>query len=182
MSIVEEFWKNDPGCCIMILGSIILFLIIMFVYPRIKSYLIRREEFWPLLPIWSKQYGIKLHGKYEQRCREIFERLFNKPFNKIRPKWLKNTRSGRSLELDGFCPDEKLAFEYNGIQHEQLTPHWHKRGENDLIEQKMRDLEKMNTCKRMGVNLVVIPHTIKYERLEDYIRSQLKLIYPDRDY
>ena len=61
---------------------------------------------------------------HEERCRAIFERLLNQKrvgehllFKKVRPSWLINHETGFCLELDGYCKQLKLAFEYDGIQH-----------------------------------------------------------------
>jgi len=52
----------------------------------------------------------------ENICRQYFEALFGKPFPKTRPAWLVNSKRNRQ-ELDGYCEELKLAFEYNGQQH-----------------------------------------------------------------
>lgn len=65
-------------------------------------------------------------------------------------EWLRNTRpqflaekTGRSLELDGFCPDQQLAWEHQGLQHrdEKIT-------ETDEV--------KASACKDHGVRLIVV--------------------------
>ena len=56
-------------------------------------------------------------GKSEKICREVFEVLFNRLFPKTRPAWLINPGTRRRLELDGYCKELGLAFEYNGEQH-----------------------------------------------------------------
>ena len=53
----------------------------------------------------------------ERSCKKIFELLFQEKFNKSRPKWLKDKRTKRNLELDGYCRKLKIAFEYQGQQH-----------------------------------------------------------------
>ncbi len=55
--------------------------------------------------------------KTENKCRIILEDIFDKPFPKNRKAL--NCR----LELDGYCEELKLAFEYNGIQHYKRIPH-----------------------------------------------------------
>ena len=54
----------------------------------------------------------------ESLCRVIFEHIFGHEFNKCRPTWLRNP-DGNRMELDGFCPDLNIAFEYQGHFHYQ---------------------------------------------------------------
>ena len=56
--------------------------------------------------------------KTEKYIKFIVELLLNKKCVKIRPKWLEN------LELDIYCEELKLAFEYNGIQHYKIIEHF----------------------------------------------------------
>ena len=50
----------------------------------------------------------------EERCRRIFEDILGEKFPNVRPSWLLNKKTGYRLELDGYCPKLKLAFEYDG--------------------------------------------------------------------
>ena len=59
--------------------------------------------------------------KNEEYCREIFEDITGKKFPKERPDWLVNDKTGKKLELDGYCEELKLAFEYDGKQHFENT-------------------------------------------------------------
>jgi hypothetical protein len=56
-------------------------------------------------------------GLYERIVRAHFEAIFGVPFVKSRPKWLKNEKTNRLLELDGFAASLRLAFEHDGPQH-----------------------------------------------------------------
>src|SRR5260370_26543427 len=55
-------------------------------------------------------------GVSERICRAMVERMTGVRFPKMRPRWLKNER-GRQMELDGYAPSLRLAFEYQGQQH-----------------------------------------------------------------
>jgi hypothetical protein len=111
-------------------------------------------------------------GKYEERCREIMQAIFQRPFVKARPDFLKRG-NGRNLELDGWNKDLKLAFEYQGVQHYKFWPRFH-RSMKDFEDQLQRDREKRELCLRAGVRVVEIPYNIKYDKLEQYIREQLR--------
>jgi hypothetical protein len=54
----------------------------------------------------------------ENTTRQCLERLFSKPFPKVRPAFLKDPASGQRwpLELDTYCAELKLAVEFHGIQ------------------------------------------------------------------
>ena len=72
------------------------------------------------------------------------------------------------MELDGYHPILKIAFEYNGGQHYSFTPRFHK-SMKDFVDQKARDKLKAELCEQKGVNLIIIPYTIPIENIESYI-------------
>jgi hypothetical protein len=114
---------------------------------------------------------------YEDRCRNIFETMFDLPFSKCRPEFLKNPATQRKLELDGFNSSIPtplglgLAFEYNGSQHYFFTPKYHKTIE-EFEDQLTRDKIKHELCKKHGILLITIPYTVN--NLEEFI---LKKVY-----
>ncbi|EWG12024.1 zinc-ribbon domain-containing protein [Cytobacillus firmus] len=90
----------------------------------------------------------------EQRCRFIFECLFN-------TKFLKDHTALDGLELDGYNPELKLAFEYHGKQHYEEIGHFYSRGDMTLEDRMKRDKFKEEKCKELGIELIIIPYTIK---------------------
>jgi hypothetical protein len=107
----------------------------------------------------------------ERLCRDIFEKILNKNFPTRRPKWL------NGLELDGYNEELKLAFEYNGEQHEYYVPTFHKNGEEDFYKQQARDEEKRKLCKDNDVTLIEIPYEFNYkneEKLINFISQKIK--------
>lgn len=90
--------------------------------------------------------------KNEQRCRETFEALTQKSFPKCKPKWL------QGLELDGYCEELGIAFEYQGEQHYKVVRAWHENGEEDLEAQQARDRKKTRLCDENWVALIAIPY------------------------
>jgi hypothetical protein len=121
-------------------------------------------------------------NKTEEKCREIFQRIFQRPFPSIRPDWLKSPATGRNLEIDGFCPDietslgKGLGFEYNGIQHSKYTTHFHRKGPQEFDYQCAKDDWKNAKCKDLGITLINIPHDISPHDLERHIKYKLKKI------
>ena len=61
----------------------------------------------------------------EERFCKIFENIFNEKFPNVRPSWLINHQTGFLLELDGVCDTLNLAFEFDGIQHNEYPNPFH---------------------------------------------------------
>jgi hypothetical protein len=111
--------------------------------------------------------------KYETKCREIIEGIFNTTFESCRPDFLKNPVTGQNLELDCYNPQLKIALEYDGQQHAQYTPHFHRNDKWKFIYQVRKDDWKNLKCQEHGITLVRVPHTIPFEKLESYIKKKL---------
>jgi hypothetical protein len=108
--------------------------------------------------------------KSETACREVFEKWFERPFPKVRPTWL------GGLELDGYCEEASAAFEYQGKQHIEFVPHFHRNGESDLVAQMERDERKRRLCKEHGITLIEIEYKVTYKdmvKLKLYIFKKL---------
>ena len=114
----------------------------------------------------------RIPKKHETRCRIIMENLFRSPFISVRPDFLKYDKTGKNLELDMFNSDLMIALEYDGIHHRKFTEFFHK-SEQDFIDQQSRDQYKEERCKELGITLIRVPDTVKYEDLEDYIKGEL---------
>lgn len=111
--------------------------------------------------------------KTESECRRIIENLFQVPFPCIRPNFLKNPETGKNLEIDMFNEQLRLGFEYQGIQHRKFCPFFHKKYE-DFIEQIRRDKYKKKVCDKIGITLIYIPDTVKFDNLQEFIKMELK--------
>ena len=105
-------------------------------------------------------------------CRVTLEAIFQLPFNKAEPDFLKSTLSAKNLELDGYNEQLKLAFEYNGIQHYVFPNYWHKSYEQ-FERQIKHDRYKRAICPRLGVTLLIIPYTISLQDIPEYIAALL---------
>ena len=179
----QELWEKW-GFLIMGIAAFIFLLVIIIFYKPISRWIKNKPEIQFWTPTWNKKYGSAQisprskfgYGKNEERCREIFEGIFQRPFPKIRPNWLKRSSTGKNLELDGYNSDLKLAFEYNGSQHTKFGP-MHRGKISAFHDQLERDRLEAQLCAQNGVKLIVIPHTVKYDQLESFIRQQLRNIY-----
>lgn len=124
------------------------------------------------LKLKSKSKKKRIPKKHETRCRIIMENLFRTPFISVRPDFLKYDKTGKNLELDVFNSDLMIALEYDGIHHRKFTEFFHK-SEQDFLDQQERDNFKEDKCKELGITLIRVPDTVKYEDLEDYIKGEL---------
>ncbi|PEM61052.1 hypothetical protein CN613_28010, partial [Bacillus pseudomycoides] len=73
-------------------------------------------------------------------------------------KFIKNREVLDGYELDGFNEEQKIAFEYHGVQHYEYIEFFHKE-ERQFKEQKQKDRMKRKMCKEKGIKLITVPYT-----------------------
>lgn len=158
----------------------IIFLILLAIYRKIKG----EKGSWSTSYYYDDNLFKKHHqkedkgrpdSKGEVECRRVLEEIFRKPFNKARPDFLNNPVTGGNfnLELDCYNEDLGIAVEYNGVQHYTYTPFFHKNHEA-FLNQKYRDDMKRRICKEYNIILIEVPHTVKIENIERFLKDQLK--------
>jgi hypothetical protein len=118
-------------------------------------------------------YVQQKRGTREKRVRNILETMFHERFPNVRPKWLVNPKTGRKLEIDCYCEPLRLGVEIQGEQHYRYIPHYHKKGYDDFVAMKERDLMKRACIRNRGIDLISIPYTVKENDLEAYILEQV---------
>lgn len=112
-------------------------------------------------------------SKGERCCMEFMHLLFpGYVFTKVKPKWLRNPKTGRCLELDGFCPELMLALEYNGIQHYRWPNYFHKTRE-EFTAQRERDQIKVEKCIENNICLIRISYEVPFARIPLAIYAKL---------
>ena len=127
-------------------------------------------------PHWVKKKlkKNKRGGKYEERCRDILQKLYNKKFISCRPDFLKSPITNHNLEIDCFNEQLGIALEYDGKQHAEYTPTFHGKDKWNFIYQVKKDTWKDKKCAEKGIKLIRVPHNIPYDKLENYITKKLK--------
>lgn len=96
---------------------------------------------------WSKDRGLVI----EPICRQILEFVFGKSFIKTRKILNSKITNDSNWELDGYCEDLKIAFEYQGH-----PSHWDIKNK-EYKEVSKRDELKKNICNKLNIDLIVIP-------------------------
>lgn len=112
-------------------------------------------------------------SRSEKECREIIESITNKKFLKTRPNFLKNPKTGNNLELDGYCEELKMAFEYDGEYHFKVVTCWNNYS-NRLAETQFRDKLKEDLCNQYNIILIRIPYFIDDKKL--FIKEKLQFL------
>jgi hypothetical protein len=113
-------------------------------------------------------------GIKERLCRAFFEEIFEKPFPKTKPNWLRNEK-GNKMELDGYCEELKLAFEYHGEQHYEKDHFFIRK--NGLNQRQRDDRLKLMQCiNEHQVMLIELPYTTKPEEMEQVILRRCDIL------
>jgi len=178
-SKISEIWE-DNGFEI-VLGLCIAFFFILFIYRKCtgksgtwtKSYYYNPNEHKLLNKTWKSRDPPK-DSKGELECRRVLQETFKKPFNKARPDFLRNPVTGGNfnLELDCYNPELKLATEYQGEQHYNYIPFFHK-NKDAFLNGKYRDEIKRRMCKDKGITLIEVPYFIKQKDIERFLKKEL---------
>lgn len=130
---------------------------------------VREKERW--IGGKGKEKQMKINQKsWENKIRRILQNHFKYEFKKVRPKWLRNELTKRNLELDMYCEELRLAIEFNGAQHTNYIPFFHKKGEKQFEEQLVRDHLKYVKCNENGVKLVIVNH---FEIDENHLDTEI---------
>lgn len=108
--------------------------------------------------------------KSEQDTRDIIERLTGCRFDKTR--FYDPNISLSFYELDGYCSELSMAFEYHGEQHYMHVPIFHQKGRT-LFKQQLKDELKRRLCRRKKIRLIEIPYWVEDKEL--FIKKALEM-------
>jgi hypothetical protein len=117
----------------------------------------------------------KFESKGEQITRACLESIFNLKFVNKRIPEIKNPNTGKNLELDCYNEFLKLAVEYHGVNHYKFIPFFHKTLEK-FYESQERDEYKMQMCKKLGIDLLIVPYNTKHDQICNLLKRELKRI------
>jgi hypothetical protein len=119
----------------------------------------------------SRYTNLEFH-KNEIKLTKILESYYGASdvVTSFHPLWAVTQR--RVLyEFDIYIKSKKLLIEYNGIQHYEFTPFFHKFQRN-FIKQQRRDKDKAQLAKDNGFKLIVF----KYDEpiFKDYVLNKIE--------
>ena len=112
-------------------------------------------------------------SKLERQAKIILEEVFDRPFVKIRPNFLRNEVTGHNLEIDLYNNSLKLGVEVNGDQHYKFIPYFH-RSRDDFVKQRYRDEMKKIKCQQVGITLIEIPYRVGERGIRPYLLAKLR--------
>lgn len=121
----------------------------------------------------------------EAQVRDYFESLLGRKFPTARPDWLRSDATGARLELDGYCEELALAFEYQGEYHYIYIPVHHQGRTLEEVEEI--DALKKKLCQEHIVDLIQVPFTQKdnilfvVEALKNLKRLEIDRLLEKRD-
>lgn len=175
---IRKWWKTY-GIYLTLFSLVLIFILLIWYVGKDDSvtsvsFFDTENPFEPSGIIkHKKKRKFVTESKGEIECKRVVTSLFNKPFYKIRPDFLQNDETGHNLEIDIFNDELKLGIEYNGRQHYDYLPYFHK-DYNTFLKQKYRDELKTKRCLQHGVQLIVVPYTIKHKEIETFLLRELK--------
>jgi hypothetical protein len=106
-------------------------------------------------------------------CKTYLEQRYGKTFTPSRPSWLLDDVTGERLELELYNEELGIACCYHDISHYEFPSSTIQRIE-DFRALVYRDALKKKLCSENGVKLIIVPYTVKYETIPNYVMEKLK--------
>ena len=178
----KRYWEDYGLESLAILSGIII--LVLFIYNLFSnkkgtfSKHIKRNKFdfgpMPRDPYFNYRQHTVRDSKLELATKYHLEDMFQRPFYKIRPDFLKNESTGRNLEIDLFNKEMMLAVEIQGVQHYKFSPKFHLT-EKHFHEQQQRDQMKAHKCRQNGIRLIEIPYHVKESEIRSFLMKKLNI-------
>lgn len=115
-------------------------------------------------------------------CQALHDITGNTIQHNVRNLGVRNPETGRQLEIDCYDPVDQVAVEYNGRQHYEFCPRYHKT-QSDFECQQRRDAYKAQQLDSMGIKLITVPYTVNmkastddehYQMVYSHIKNELE--------
>lgn len=130
----------------------IIWLIRKFLFRRFK----KRSKGEKLVYNWLKE------NKYK----------FKEQYFVVLPEIARNTRCV-FIDFIVYVGDNVYAIEYNGRQHYEYTPYFHKNGQEDFEKQVRRDMVVEKWCKEKGYIFLEIPYYLSKDQVKEFLKIHL---------
>jgi hypothetical protein len=95
--------------------------------------------------------------------------LTGREFPTAHPQWLRDPKSGKALELDGYNEELGIAIEFQGPLHTKPENEDSAKYEKRVA----RDAYKKEVCAQRGVHLIALDYRDKTGNLPLYLRSRI---------
>lgn len=184
---LSSYWSEN-GFTILVIGSVALLLLMaLFRFNKKGTYetdidvppeLIMKKGYKPPQPSYeySGGYSGGKDSRLEVATRQALKEIFNRPFNKCRPDFLRNpVTKNFNMEIDCFDEELRLGIEVQGRQHYEFVPYFHKT-KADFQNQQYRDELKRRMCKDNRIVLIEVPYTVKEKDVKFFLLSELKKV------
>lgn len=113
-------------------------------------------------------------NRSEHICRQIVEQIYKNKFPSDYST-LKQS-NGNRLQLDGYCKELEIAFEYQGEQHFIGWGNNQEKKNKSLIGIQRRDKEKEIQCKQKNITLLKINYYKELKKPIDLIKQTVESI------
>lgn len=123
--------------------------------------------------VWSKY---EIFNLSEEKCRQCIEFIFGQEFPNV---WgmIKNPKTNRNMQFDGYNKNLKIAFEYQGEQHyswENCIGKTEEKKKQNFIKNVKNDEIKLNISKKANIKLIRIKYFEKYKEDREYLEHVIK--------
>lgn len=111
----------------------------------------------------------KSRSKLHSKARRILYELF--PTMQIMEEVPINARPGTTQYLDFYINQIKLCVEVHGEQHYKFNSLFHSSA-RDFLEQKKRDIDKIEWCELNNITYIELPYNEKEEEWKNRIEHR----------